>query len=121
MEIESTNDGIRQAAETSSTAVEGPPPHLVPPPLRHKLQRCYDHGMKLVREADGKPYDYEYAHTMFLECVVSEPGNLLFVDAFLDNLQSKYEHNLRGARFWWQGRRGPVSYTHLTLPTIYSV
>ncbi|MEE3367883.1 MAG: tetratricopeptide repeat protein [Planctomycetota bacterium] len=63
--------------------------------------------MKLVREADGKPYDYQYAHTMFLECVVNEPGNLLFVDAFLDNLQCKYEHNLRGARFKWQGRRGP--------------
>ena len=89
MAIESTNDGSRQPAKTSSTAVEEPPPHLVSPPLRHKLQRCYEHGMKLVREAGGKPYDCEYAHTMFLECVVSEPGNLLFVDAFLDNLQFK--------------------------------
>ena len=107
MAIEFTNDGSRQPAEARSTAVEGPPPHLVSPPLRHKLQRCYEHGMKLVREAGGKPYDCEYAHTMFLECVVSEPGNLLFVDAFLDNLHLKYEHNLRGARFWWRGRRGP--------------
>ena len=105
MAIESTNAARSQPAETSSTIAEGPPPHLVSPPLRHKLQRCYDQGRKLVREADGKPYDYQYAHTMFLECVVNEPGNLLFVDAFLANLQCKYEHNLRGARFWWRGRR----------------
>ncbi|MBB74037.1 MAG: hypothetical protein CMJ75_05925 [Planctomycetaceae bacterium] len=107
MAIESTNAASSQSTGAGSVPVEGPSPHLVSPALRHKLQRCYEHGMKLVREADGKPYDYQYAHTMFLECVVNEPGNLLFVDAFLDNLQCKYEHNLRGARFGWRGRRGP--------------
>ena len=107
MAIEPTNAAAAQLANSSSEGVEGPVPHLVSPAMRHKVQRCYDRGMNLVRAAGGKPYDYQYAHTMFLECVVNEPGNLLFVDAFLDNLQRKYQDNLRGMRFWRRGRRGP--------------
>ena len=92
----------------SPSEVEECRPHLVSPSLRYQLQRCYDHGMKLVREADGERYDYEYAHTMFLECVLSDPGNLVFVEAFLDNLQSKYGCNLRGSRLGGLGRRGAL-------------
>ena len=33
--------------------------------------------------------NYDYAHTMFAECVIHEPGNLAFVEAMLQNLRAK--------------------------------
>ncbi|MCO6459682.1 MAG: tetratricopeptide repeat protein, partial [Pirellulaceae bacterium] len=68
---------------------------LVSPAMRRKLQQCYEHGTSLMSD---DAYDYDYAHTMFVECVVHDPGNLVYVEAFLENLQRKYQNNKRGAR-----------------------
>jgi tetratricopeptide (TPR) repeat protein len=72
-----------------------PPEHIVSPALRRRLQQCYDHGTKLGTQ---EKRNHDYANTLFTECVVKDPGNLVYVEAFLENLQDKYKNNKRGAR-----------------------
>jgi tetratricopeptide (TPR) repeat protein len=86
-------DKQAEQAEASSVPLD---PHLVTPAHRQRLQKCYEHGMKLSTQ-EKKP-DYDYAHTLFSECVSQDPANLVYVEAMLDNLQRKYGGNKKGAR-----------------------
>ncbi len=79
--------------------------HVVSPALRRRLQQCYEHGINLTKQ---EKYDFDYANTLFTECVVNDPGNPVYVEAFLANLQRKYNHNKTGARFRGFGGRGPL-------------
>ena len=51
-------------------------------------------------------YDFEYAHTVFAECIVQDPNNLVYVESFLTNLSRKYDNNKKGARFGGLGGKG---------------
>jgi len=53
--------------------------------LHQRLAECYERGMQLMT----RDKNYDYAHTMFAECVIHEPGNLAFVEAMLQNLRAK--------------------------------
>ena len=64
------------------------------PALRRQLQQCYERGAKLAAQ---KEYDFDHANALFTECVVHDPGNVVYVEAFLGNLQRKYKNNKRGA------------------------
>jgi len=75
----------------------------VSPALRGRLQKCYEHGMKLMQQ---EKYDFDYANTMFTECVARDPGNLIYVEAFLDNLQRKFKNNKKGGRLRGFGGKG---------------
>ena len=78
------------------------------PPLstaeRRKIQRCYDHGCALVKEGKQQGYDHDYVNTMFSECVVTDPGNVVYVEAFLGNLTDKYNNNKKGGRLGFNAR-----------------
>lgn len=80
-------------------------PHLVNAALRRRLQQCYDHGTKLAAQ---ESYDFDYAHTLFAECVMRDPGNLMYVDAMLQNLQRKYHNNKKGSRLAMFAGKGPL-------------
>ena len=69
--------------------------------MRQRLQRCFLRGKEVLRQE--KP-DRDYAHTMFVECVLNDPANLDYVEAMLENLQRKYNNNKRGARLNFGGR-----------------
>jgi len=75
----------------------------ISPAMRTRLQRCFERGKALT--AKDKP-DRDYAHTMFAECVINDPANLIYLEALLDNLQRKYGHNKKGARLMGFGGRG---------------
>jgi tetratricopeptide (TPR) repeat protein len=76
---------------------------VVSPALRKKLQQCYDHGTKLMQQ---EKYDFDYAHSILVECVVNDPGNITYVEAFLQNLQRKYNNNKRGSFLAFGGKGG---------------
>jgi tetratricopeptide (TPR) repeat protein len=78
------------------------PPLL--PAVRRRLQQCYEHAKKLMAQPK---YDHDYAYTLFVECLLADPGNVLYVDAFLDNLARKYNQNKFGARLQFFVNRGP--------------
>ena len=76
---------------------------VISPAIRKRLQRCFERGSELARLEKA---DHDYAHTMFSECVLNDPGNLEYVEAMLSNLQRKYKNNKRGARLKGFGGRG---------------
>lgn len=53
---------------------------------------------------DQDTYDFDYAHTLLVECVSQDPSNHVYVDAFLGNLQRKYKNNKRGAVLHFGGK-----------------
>ena len=77
---------------------------VISPALRRRLQQCYEHAKKLMAQPK---YDADYAHTALAECVTSDPGNLTYVDLFLENLNKKYDNNKKGARLQMFLPRGP--------------
>lgn len=89
-------------SETGPSTESASPP-VVTPAVRKKLQQCYEHGTKLMQQ---EKYDFDYAHSILIECVKGDPGNSVYVEAFLQNLQKKYNHNKRGALLAFGGK-GP--------------
>jgi len=51
-------------------------------------------------------YDHDHAHSILIQCVIHDPGNPTYLEAFLENLHRKYKHNKRGAMLNFGGR-GP--------------
>ena len=49
------------------------------------LADCFARGMHLATHEKN----HDYAHEMFAECVVLEPGNLKFVEAMMANLRAR--------------------------------
>ena len=97
--IMATDRSSNQPAQVQTT----PENRVISPAVRKRLQRCFERGGQLAGQ--DKP-DHDYAHTMFIECVVNDPGNLEYVEAMLDNLQRKYNNNKKGARLKGFGGRG---------------
>lgn len=56
---------------------------------KRRLSDCYQRGIHLSTHDKN----YDYAHVMFAECVLQDPGNLKFVEAMVQNLRaSKPNH-----------------------------
>jgi tetratricopeptide (TPR) repeat protein len=73
----------------------------ITPHLRRRLHECYEHASKLMKQDS---YDFDYAHTMFGECVSRDPGNLVYVEALFENLRRKYNNNKKGALLSFGGK-----------------
>jgi tetratricopeptide (TPR) repeat protein len=63
----------------------------VTPAERRRLQTLFEQATQLVS-------DYDMANKLLTECVVGDPGNVVYVEAFLRNLEHKYRQNKTGAR-----------------------
>ena len=88
----------------SSADQDGRAPHETPmsPTKRRQLQQCFERAQDLANRA--KP-DLDYAHDLYSQCVVNDPGNLVYVEALLDNLQRKYKNNKKRGRLLGFGGR----------------
>jgi len=84
----------------SATAI--PENDLMSPGKRKKLQQCFERANELAHK--DKP-DFDYAHDLYSQAVLNDPGNLVYVEAMLDNLQRKYKNNKKGGRFNFGGRK----------------
>jgi tetratricopeptide (TPR) repeat protein len=73
--------------------------------MRRRLQQCYEHAKKLMAQPK---WDHDYAFTALADCIVNDPGNQAYVDAFLENLNKKYNNNLKGAGMQMFLPRGPM-------------
>lgn len=70
---------------------------------RRRLQQCFEQAAALVQR---RMYDFDHAHTLLSECVVNDPGNVLYVEAMLENLRRKWGDAKSASRFnWFSGRR----------------
>ena len=75
---------------------------VMSPSKRKRLQQCYDRANELAQKP--KP-DFDYAHDLYSQAVANDPGNLVYVEAMLDNLQKKFKNNKKGSRFSFGGRK----------------
>jgi len=80
------------APQQTGQAGEGKGRMPLSPAVRQRLQACFQHGSKSA--ATGQ---FDYATEMFLQCVKGDPGNLIYAQNFLGNLQKKYNNNKTGA------------------------
>ena len=60
---------------------------------RRRLQESFDKGEQ------SKARNRDYATEMFTTCVAGDPGNRVYVQAFLENLQKKYNNKGKGGNF----------------------
>jgi len=59
---------------------------------RKRLQQCFEHASKQITQGD-----YDYATELLTECVQGDPGNRVYLQTFIENLQKKYKNNRKGA------------------------
>ncbi len=90
------------AKQKVDSAAAIPENDLMSPGKRKKLQQCYERANELAHK--DKP-DFDYAHDLYSQAVVNDPGNLVYVEAMLDNLQRKFKNNKKGGRFNFGGRK----------------
>ena len=71
-------------------------PRGVAPPsaaVRQRLHKVFEHAQRCLDKQD-----FDYANKLFTQCVVEDPGNLVYLQSFLTNLQKKYGDNRKGSR-----------------------
>ncbi len=61
---------------------------------RKRLQKVFEHASKQMSQDN-----FDYATTLLNQCVVGDPGNLIYVQSYVGNLQKKYKNNRKGANF----------------------
>ena len=69
---------------------------LLPPltaAVRQRLQQVFDHAQRCVEKGER-----DYASDLLTQCVVDDPGNMIYLQHFLANLAQKYSNNKKGAR-----------------------
>ncbi|MBI2481267.1 MAG: hypothetical protein HYV60_22295, partial [Planctomycetia bacterium] len=92
------------AQNLSAAASDPSEEELISPKLRRRLQECYEQGTKLMTQ---EKYDFDYVHSFLVQCVLRDPANTVYLEAFLENLHRKYNHNKRGAMLNFGGK-GPI-------------
>lgn len=70
-----------------------PPKQPLSPTERQRLQQWFQHGSK-----NSGLGNFDYATDMFVQCVKGDPGNPLYVQNYLGNLQKKYNNNKSGGK-----------------------
>lgn len=65
----------------------------IPPGKRRRLQQSFEHGNRNMVKGE-----HDYAHDMFTQCVVGDPGNLIYAQTMLGNLFKKYNNNKKGSK-----------------------
>jgi tetratricopeptide (TPR) repeat protein len=74
---------------------------LITPDLRRRLQQRYEEAQRLA--AWPRP-DFRRVHELLAECVRADPGNILYLDALLANLQRREAASVGWWTKWWQQR-----------------
>ena len=91
------------AAPTPSAA-GGPAP--LAPAQRQRLQQLFEHANKTHDQAvkQGVKSNFDYAHDLYGQCLLADPGNVHYAKAMLDNLYKKFG-DVKKARFggWFGG------------------
>ena len=64
------------------------------PAKRSRLERLFEAARQ---KASGLNPNYDYASELYAQCVLGNPGNDLYVKAYIENLQKKYNNNRTGA------------------------
>ena len=72
----------------------------LPSAVRRRLAQLFQYGADKQKQGD-----HDYAHSMYAQCAIKDPSNLAYVEALLDNLNTKYEGKKKKCRV--RGNRTP--------------
>ncbi|MDZ7619293.1 MAG: tetratricopeptide repeat protein [Patescibacteria group bacterium] len=89
MSLEDSSNGVEREGDVGSDGREP-----VSPAKRKRLQKVFEHASKQMSQDN-----HDYATTLLIQCVVGDPGNLIYVQSYVGNLQKKYKNNRKGANF----------------------
>lgn len=64
----------------------------ISPQVKARLQECYEYGNKKMAQGD-----FNYANEMFIQCVTTDPANIVYQQAFVLNLHRMYKDNKKGS------------------------
>lgn len=76
------------------------------PAQRARLEKLFEHAGKKMAAGE-----FDYASELLSQCVTGHPGNAIYAQAFIDNLQKKYNNNKKGsplAQFKERGARSAL-------------
>lgn len=62
------------------------------PEQRRRLQKLFEHANRAMGQDN-----FDYATKLLTDCVLGDPGNILYLQSFLGNLRKKYANNKKGA------------------------
>ena len=80
------------------------------PVKRKRLEKVFEVAGKKVESA-STGNDFDYITDMLLQCVTGDPGNPIYVRAYIENLHKKYKNNKKGsplAQFKERGSRSAL-------------
>jgi tetratricopeptide (TPR) repeat protein len=77
---------------TSEQNLPSGPTDPMSPAMRKRLQQCYDRGTQNMQSGN-----FDYATELLTQCVIGDPGNQVYAQTFLGNLQRKYNNNKKGS------------------------
>jgi tetratricopeptide (TPR) repeat protein len=63
---------------------------------RRRRKQAYDHARKVMSQEDC---DHDYACGLLSQCVAGDPGDISYMETFLENLHKKYKNNRKGVSF----------------------
>ena len=98
------------ATDERSPEVKKPGREPLTPAKRKRLEKVFEHAGKKMTAAN----DFDYASELLSQCVLGDPGNPIYVRAFIENLQKKYNNNRKGsplAQFKERGARSALKKT----------
>ena len=79
-------------------------------PKRKRLEKVFEVAGKKAAAA-AAPNDFDYVTELLTQCVTGDPGNAIYVRAYIENLQKKYGNNKKGgplAQFKERGARSAL-------------
>src|SRR5215475_12924212 len=62
------------------------------PAVRARLQQCFQRAVQAAQISN-----YDYAIDLLTQCVVTDPGNQIYVQSFMGTLERKYNNNKKGS------------------------
>jgi len=81
-------------SQKDSPAAKGRVPVPNSTAMRQHLQEAFQRGKQLSAEKG-----FDYAHELFVQCVLKDPNNVAFVEALLANLRAKFGGDKKKVRF----------------------
>src|SRR5678815_406855 len=72
----------------------------VTPAQRQRLQKLWEEARGFIARQPRQPEDAERIHKLLVECVATDPGNTVYLDALLMNLRELAPKNRVGSSTW---------------------
>ncbi|MDO4558160.1 MAG: hypothetical protein Q4C47_04260 [Planctomycetia bacterium] len=94
--VETTDSGEKTGKKTEAVSDQAQPESVAPRPLtparQRRLQQAFQAANTQMRQGN-----FDYSTDLFVQCVFGDPSNVIYIQSFLANMESKYNRNRKGA------------------------